>query len=417
MAFVKRISIKTNLRNSIHYITDEKDLKDLSKQINYIVNENKISGISGYNVAGNPDVAYKQMMKLKERFNKKDGVLGYHYIQSFKPNETTPEQAHKIAEEFIKKTFPNCMVIYATHIDKNHIHNHFTVNSVQLDGKKFNSQTKTLYKARENSDEICKKYNLSIIEKKEFDPAIFEKRDEIIRNDINKSILKSSTYEEFKTLMIKSGYRITDNKYLSLKPKGYKKAARSKALGEIYSKETIIQRIEDKEFNNKMIAEFGLDKTALGISVLNQLKYKSKEQKDKEILRLSQKIEFINRYKSTNLDDEIFKLKEKLNSVENVIKNYEKQNNIIKNLIDDIKYFQVNKEDPLNYKDNRYNTVLSKLDKNNIDLNQLGKTVDGLEQKLFENKIKIEEINSNKDSLISDLSLSYEIKKDMEHER
>ena len=64
-------------------------------------------------------------------FGKNDKILAHHYVQSFSPNEKiTPELAHKIGEELAECVAPGFQVIVATHVDRDHIHNHFLINSV-----------------------------------------------------------------------------------------------------------------------------------------------------------------------------------------------------------------------------------------------------------------------------------------------
>ena len=64
------------------------------------------------------------MEATKKRWDKTDGVLGYHLIQAFAPGEVTPEDAHKIGVEFAKKLFGEFEVVVGTHLDQAHIHNH-----------------------------------------------------------------------------------------------------------------------------------------------------------------------------------------------------------------------------------------------------------------------------------------------------
>lgn len=54
-----------------------------------------------------------------------------YIIQSFSPDDKiTPEEAHKIGMEFMEKLFSDRFAfVCATHIDKNHIHNHFAICS------------------------------------------------------------------------------------------------------------------------------------------------------------------------------------------------------------------------------------------------------------------------------------------------
>lgn len=64
----------------------------------------------------------------------------------------------------LKKIAPGFQVIVSTHIDKDHIHNHFLINSVNIDtGMKWKADKATRKNMRKVSDTICKQYGLSII--------------------------------------------------------------------------------------------------------------------------------------------------------------------------------------------------------------------------------------------------------------
>jgi type IV secretory pathway VirD2 relaxase len=97
-------------------------------------------------------------------------VLGYHIIHSYKPDEVTPERAHKVGLEFAEKCFgKQYEVVVATHVDRNHIHNHITINSVSfVDGKKYRNNFKDYFHdMRGISNEVCAKHGLSVITKQD----------------------------------------------------------------------------------------------------------------------------------------------------------------------------------------------------------------------------------------------------------
>ena len=119
----------------------------------------------------------------KERFRKKslndencgkEKIRLHHYIQSFKPEEISPEEVHKIGVEWAEKVFGrDHQVLVTTHVDRQHIHNHFAVSAYDLDGKKWYSNKTTLKRCRDISDKICKSHGLSIIENQEYHAKIF----------------------------------------------------------------------------------------------------------------------------------------------------------------------------------------------------------------------------------------------------
>lgn len=58
----------------------------------------------------------------------------YHLFQSFHPDEPiTPETANEIALKFAQEQFKGYEVLVATHIDREHIHSHFILNSVSAE--------------------------------------------------------------------------------------------------------------------------------------------------------------------------------------------------------------------------------------------------------------------------------------------
>src|SRR5699024_2339346 len=72
----------------------------------------------GYNL--DIDYAKSQMKQTRELFSKNDGIQAHHVIQSFKPDEVTPEKANQVGLELAKKLAPNHEVAVYTHDDTNH---------------------------------------------------------------------------------------------------------------------------------------------------------------------------------------------------------------------------------------------------------------------------------------------------------
>lgn len=140
----------------------------LSKAINYVTKEEKTETrlISGHDC--NPSTALEEMKATKEQFNKLEGRQYCHYVQSFaKTDNVNYEKAHEIGKEWAAKSFKGHEVLIATHQDKDHVHNHFIVNSVSHeDGKKFHSSKKDLAHLKEISDKICEREGLSVITEK-----------------------------------------------------------------------------------------------------------------------------------------------------------------------------------------------------------------------------------------------------------
>lgn len=93
---------------------------------------------------------------------------GTELFQSFAEGEVTPEQCHaigvRLAEEMWKDRFE---VIVSTHLNSNHYHNHFVINSVSFkDGKRYYDKRETYAELRRLSDSLCEEYGLSVIQEK-----------------------------------------------------------------------------------------------------------------------------------------------------------------------------------------------------------------------------------------------------------
>ena len=111
------------------------------------------------------EVAQQSFMATKNLYGKASGTFFYHYVQSFSPQEiVTPAEAHQIALELAERFFPGCEVLVATHVDAEHPHSHFVVNSVHPDtGKKLHFTPRTLEQMRAVSDQLCLEHGLSTL--------------------------------------------------------------------------------------------------------------------------------------------------------------------------------------------------------------------------------------------------------------
>ena len=95
----------SNLKHVINYIsdsdkTDLSNFVDLENSLEYIKDEFKTEKklfVDGINC--NPKNALNEMIDIKKKFMKTDGVLGWHAYQSFKEGEVTPDIAHEIGVE------------------------------------------------------------------------------------------------------------------------------------------------------------------------------------------------------------------------------------------------------------------------------------------------------------------------------
>ncbi len=139
----------------------------MKRVLDYVMQDKKtvIDGIklvSGQHCV--PESAYQEFMATKHQYGKAKGVFFKQYVQSFKPDcNATPERIHRIGLE-TAKLFDGFEVVVATHIDRDHWHNHFVVNSVNCEtGYKIQINEKGLEELRHKSDAICQQFGLEVL--------------------------------------------------------------------------------------------------------------------------------------------------------------------------------------------------------------------------------------------------------------
>lgn len=228
--------------------------KKISSLIDYCENKAEIS--NGFNCLASS--AKEQMKATRMLYDKNTGVQGHHVIQSFKPNEIDAQNANMAGLALAKKIAPNHEVMVYTHTDREHIHNHIVINSVNYEnGSKYQSKKKDLFKIRDFSDEICLEMNLSVLKEKSAEirytlaeKSLLEKgktswKDEL-RQAIDYELKNSRSYQEFKN-NLKDNYDIVINdsrKHITYKHPDMQKVVRGNKLGLIYEKEMVINVFE-----------------------------------------------------------------------------------------------------------------------------------------------------------------------------
>ena len=101
------------------------------------------------------------------REQKRDAdVLCYQIRQSFAPGEITPEEANRVGyETAMRWTKGNHAFFVATHIDRQHVHNHIYYNSTSLDcTRKYRDFFRSGRALRRLSDRVCIEHELSVIQ-------------------------------------------------------------------------------------------------------------------------------------------------------------------------------------------------------------------------------------------------------------
>ena len=139
--------------------------------------DEQLAYISGYNCV--PELANESFLATQKIYgHEPDGIRFYHFVQSFKIGEAiSPQEANDIGMELVKgfEKFKNHEAIVATHIDKDHLHNHIVVCAYDLEsGKKIHYNKFFLGDLRQKSDEICQAHGLCVLQK--YNPNVKSQR-------------------------------------------------------------------------------------------------------------------------------------------------------------------------------------------------------------------------------------------------
>lgn len=175
----------------------------------YVMNRNKTEdGILVSGIHCTPESALDEFRFVKNKFGKIDGRQYYHIVQSFSPEDKlTPETAHEIGLRFAGY-FPGYQIVVATHCDKEHLHNHLVMNSVNMEnGKKFHQTADDLARVKEYSNQLCREYGLSETETKSAFGAM-PKWKQLLRNKAYTVANRTRTKEEFIFEMEMHGYKV-----------------------------------------------------------------------------------------------------------------------------------------------------------------------------------------------------------------
>ena len=267
MAFTSVIPVR-RLDRAVKYVMNKEKTTAVSLQdaLDYAANRDKTEQScfeSSY--ACTLETAFADMRQTKERWHKSGGVQGYHLVQSFAAGEVTPELAHRIAKELADRVLGGRYeYVIGTHLNTDHIHSHIVWNSVScVDGKKYRSNYKSyVTEIRAVSDELCRKYKLSVIDTenshhvaKPYAEWLAEKNNHptwrtAIRQDVDEAIQQSLTWRQFLNALERKGYEVRmGRKYPVLRPPGKECFVRFKTLGKRYTPEAIQTRILYPQFN------------------------------------------------------------------------------------------------------------------------------------------------------------------------
>ena len=134
----------------------------------YVMQEKKTTWegaplISGINCQ--PQSVYDDFLNTKLLYHKDGGVMFYHMVQSFpKGAEVDPRQAHEAARR-LAEYFDGCEVLVCTHVDREHIHSHCVINSVNFEtGKKLHMAKEQIQELMRRNDAICQEMGIPVFD-------------------------------------------------------------------------------------------------------------------------------------------------------------------------------------------------------------------------------------------------------------
>ena len=115
-----------------------------------------------------PETAFDEFLSTKLLHHKDGGVMFYHMVQSFpKGADVDPRTAHEAACR-LAGYFEGCEVLVCTHTDREHIHSHCIINSVNFEtGKKVHMADEQIQELRVRNDQICEELGLPKFQKDE----------------------------------------------------------------------------------------------------------------------------------------------------------------------------------------------------------------------------------------------------------
>ena len=248
-------------------ISDGKSIQQyLADRIDYGKNPDKTDGgrlVSTYQCS--PETAAEEFAISKRLYANLTGrsqpkerdVLSYFLLQSFRPGEITPEQAHQMGYQLaLEFTGGNHAFVVSTHIDREHIHTHIEFNSTNLECTgKFRNVKNSYLLLQKISDRLCQEHGLSVIAAPKGKGAHYAQWKEEkkgtsykanLRQTIDRVILESRSFEEFLSKMRSEGYEVSTHGLLKFRAAGQERFTRSRTLGAEYSEESLREKIYDK---------------------------------------------------------------------------------------------------------------------------------------------------------------------------
>ena len=223
----------------------------------YVMQEKKTAWEDGPLVSGincQPQSVYDDFLNTKLLYHKDGGVMFYHMVQSFpKGAAVDPRQAHEAARR-LAEYFDGCEVLVCTHVDREHIHSHCVINSVNFEtGKKLHMAKEQLQELMRRNDMICQEMGLPVFEPTaqqargmsgaEYHTALKGQSWKLrLMNTIDECMKYATDKDAFVSLMAAEGYAVcweSSRKYITYTTPEGMRCRDSKLHEEKYCKEAM----------------------------------------------------------------------------------------------------------------------------------------------------------------------------------
>ena len=223
----------------------------------YVMQEKKTAWedaplVSGINCQ--PQSVYDDFINTKLLYHKDGGVMFYHMVQSFpKGAAVDPRQAHEAARR-LAEYFDGCEVLVCTHVDREHIHSHCVINSVNFEtGKKLHMAKEQIQELMRRNDAICLEMGLPVFDVPtqqargmggaEYHTALRGQSGKLrLMNTIDECMKYAADKDAFVSLMMSEGYAVrweSGRKYITYTTPDGMRCRDSKLHEEKYCKEAM----------------------------------------------------------------------------------------------------------------------------------------------------------------------------------
>ena len=223
----------------------------------YVMQERKTAWEDGPLISGincQPQSVYDDFLNTKLLYHKDGGTMFYHMVQSFpKGAAVDPRQAHEAARR-LAEFFDGCEVLVCTHVDREHIHSHCIINSVNFDtGKKLHMAKEQLQELMRRNDMICQEMGLPVFDAPtqhargmggaEYHTALKGQSWKLrLMNTIDECMKYAADKDAFVSLMASEGYAVrweSGRKYITYTTPDGLKCRDNKLHEEKYCKEVM----------------------------------------------------------------------------------------------------------------------------------------------------------------------------------